>query len=69
MEEPLSKAKTRQADSVVSSTIESSRLEEEEIEQQSSWLWFEFTPYEIGCDELGGMFSGVCCSFTNSQLC
>ena len=28
--------------------------EEEEIEHLSSWLWFEFTPYEVGSDDLGG---------------
>lgn len=22
----------------------------------SRFLWYEFTPYEIGCDEIGGMF-------------
>lgn len=22
----------------------------------ASWLWYEFTPYEVGCDELGGEF-------------
>ena len=55
MEEPLSEAKTRQAISVDSSARESSKHDEEKIEEQSSWLWFEFTPFEVGCDELGGM--------------
>ncbi|EJU04124.1 FabD/lysophospholipase-like protein [Dacryopinax primogenitus] len=26
---------------------------EQAIESLSSWLWFEWTPYEVGCDELG----------------
>ncbi|KZT61963.1 FabD/lysophospholipase-like protein [Calocera cornea HHB12733] len=26
---------------------------EDAIESLSSWLWFEWTPYEVGCDELG----------------
>ena len=38
--------------------IDSSRYdilkkEEEELESKTRWLWFEFTPYEVGCDELG----------------
>lgn len=38
--------------------IDSSRyaiLKEEEkvLESKTRWLWFEFTPYEVGCDELG----------------
>jgi len=25
-----------------------------EQETSSRWLWYEFTPYEVGCDDLGG---------------
>lgn len=25
-------------------------------DSNSRFLWYEFTPYEIGCDEIGGMF-------------
>lgn len=21
---------------------------------ESRWLWYEFSPYEVGCDEIGG---------------
>jgi hypothetical protein len=27
--------------------------EEKELENKTRWLWYEFTPYEVGCDELG----------------
>jgi len=29
------------------------RTEAEELEAQARWLWFEWSPYEVGCDELG----------------
>ncbi|KAG9126079.1 hypothetical protein FRC07_005004 [Ceratobasidium sp. 392] len=29
------------------------RKEAEELEAQARWLWFEWSPYEVGCDELG----------------
>ncbi|CCO27046.1 hypothetical protein BN14_01079 [Rhizoctonia solani AG-1 IB] len=29
------------------------RKEAEELESQARWLWFEWSPYEVGCDELG----------------
>lgn len=25
-------------------------------EVSSQYLWYEFTPYEVGCDEIGGMY-------------
>lgn len=36
-----------------SSRYEILKKEEEELESKTRWLWFEFTPYEVGCDELG----------------
>lgn len=33
------------------------RKEAEELEAQARWLWFEWSPYEVGCDELGGRLS------------
>jgi hypothetical protein len=27
--------------------------EEDELQKKTRWLWYEFTPYEVGCDELG----------------
>ncbi|KAH7339527.1 acyl transferase/acyl hydrolase/lysophospholipase [Rhizoctonia solani] len=29
------------------------RKEAEELEAKARWLWFEWSPYEVGCDELG----------------
>ncbi|QRW21418.1 phospholipase [Rhizoctonia solani] len=29
------------------------RKEAEELEARARWLWFEWSPYEVGCDELG----------------
>ncbi|CUA66912.1 hypothetical protein RSOLAG22IIIB_00362 [Rhizoctonia solani] len=29
------------------------KREAEELEAQARWLWFEWSPYEVGCDELG----------------
>lgn len=28
--------------------------EQARLEQDIRWLWYEFTPYEVGCDEIGG---------------
>ena len=28
--------------------------EHHKLAQSIRWLWYEFTPYEVGCDELGG---------------
>lgn len=31
------------------------RHEEKVVErEESNWLWYEYSPYEVGCDELGG---------------
>ncbi|KAG8890379.1 hypothetical protein FRB98_008954 [Tulasnella sp. 332] len=31
------------------------RQEEKVVErEESNWLWYEYSPYEVGCDELGG---------------
>lgn len=54
LEKPLMKTKEDQAMSVDADRQRLLKEEEKEIEQLSSWLWFEFTPYEVGCDELGG---------------
>ena len=29
---------------------------EQYLAQDIRWLWYEFTPYEVGCDEIGGKF-------------
>ena len=36
------------------------RTEAEELEAQARWLWFEWSPYEVGCDELGGLIRFHC---------
>jgi hypothetical protein len=59
MEKSLFEAKNRQVISVDSNALETSKHEEEKIEGQSSWLWFELTPFEVGCDELGGTRSNL----------
>ena len=35
-----------------------SLLEEQQVhlEEETRFLWYEFTPYEIGCDEIGGEY-------------
>lgn len=51
----MAKTKEEQVLAVDSGRQDLLKEEEKEIEKLSSWLWFEFTPYEVGCDELGGM--------------
>lgn len=29
------------------------KQEEQDLQSKTRWLWYEFTPYEVGCDELG----------------
>ncbi|KZO98758.1 FabD/lysophospholipase-like protein [Calocera viscosa TUFC12733] len=52
-EKPLKEVK-KDKQAAVDEEMES-RLEKAEgaIESLSSWLWFEWSPYEVGCDELG----------------
>lgn len=33
------------------------KQEQERLEADARFLWYEFTPYEIGCDEIGGKSS------------
>jgi phospholipase A2 len=35
------------------SRYEMLQQEDQELENKTRWLWYEFTPYEVGCDELG----------------
>ena len=37
--------------------------EHDKLAQSIRWLWYEFTPYEVGCDELGGKLSLGRCQF------
>lgn len=54
LEKPLAQAKDKERVSVDADRKEVLHQEEREIAQQIPWLWFEFTPFEVGCDELGG---------------
>ncbi|TDL24273.1 FabD/lysophospholipase-like protein [Rickenella mellea] len=53
IEKPLADAKTGEALSVDTERKDMFKKEAKDMEAQSRWLWFEFTPFEIGCDELG----------------
>ena len=54
LEKPLANTQKKQDDAVDEDRKRLLKHEEEEIQKLSSWLWFEFTPYEVGCDRLGG---------------
>lgn len=56
LEKPLADTQKKRHDAVDEDRKEILRHEEEEIQKLSSWLWFEFTPYEVGCDRLGGVY-------------
>lgn len=49
----LQKVREQRERLIDSSRYEMLKEEEKELESKSRWLWFEFTPYEVGCDELG----------------
>ena len=50
----LEEAKEQQEHSLNPLKKQLTTREEEEIAERSNWMWFEFTPYEVGCDEIGG---------------
>jgi phospholipase A2 len=50
---PLQEAREQREYLIDSSRYEMLKEEEKELESKTRWLWFEFTPYEVGCDELG----------------
>lgn len=52
-EKPLEEVRVQRDYLVDSSRYDVLRKEEEELEKKTRWLWYEFTPYEVGCDELG----------------
>ena len=54
LEKPLADTQKKQRDAVDEDRKEVLRKREEEMQELSAWLWFEFTPYEVGCDRLGG---------------
>ncbi|TBU41999.1 FabD/lysophospholipase-like protein [Dichomitus squalens] len=46
----LEEARSRSVDSDRSNLLQ---REQESLARSIRWLWYEFTPYEIGCDEIG----------------
>ncbi|PVF94664.1 FabD/lysophospholipase-like protein [Serendipita vermifera] len=52
-EKPLEEVKEQRDYLVDPSRYELLKKEEEELQRKTKWLWYEFTPYEVGCDELG----------------
>ena len=54
LEKPLTQTKEQGRVSVDAHRRDEVLQKEQEIAQQIPWLWFEFTPFEVGCDELGG---------------
>ncbi|CAE6471564.1 unnamed protein product [Rhizoctonia solani] len=45
------------------------RREAEELEAKARWLWFEWSPYEVGCDELGGCLDTILGAGTSIRAC
>ena len=52
-EKPLEQVREEREYLVDSSRYALLQKEEESLQKQTRWLWYEFTPYEVGCDELG----------------
>ncbi|KAI0354075.1 FabD/lysophospholipase-like protein [Trametes cingulata] len=51
--EAIKEVADEKALSVDSDRAESLDKEQQHLEREIRWLWYEFTPYEVGCDELG----------------
>ncbi|KIM27647.1 hypothetical protein M408DRAFT_329861 [Serendipita vermifera MAFF 305830] len=52
-EKPLEQVREEREYLVDSTRYAMLQKEEEALQKQTRWLWYEFTPYEVGCDELG----------------
>ena len=52
--EAIREVENERAVSVDRSRMRSLDQEEARLAQSIRWLWYEFTPYEVGCDEIGG---------------
>ena len=52
--EAIREVENERAVSVDRSRVRSLDQEEARLAQSIRWLWYEFTPYEVGCDEIGG---------------
>ncbi|KAL5506975.1 NDUFS7 [Sanghuangporus vaninii] len=53
VDKSLEEAKAQQENDTDPLSKQMATREEEEIAERSNWMWFEFTPYEVGCDEIG----------------
>ena len=51
----MRKVELQKAVSVDKDRARSLGSEHDRLAQSIRWLWYEFTPYEVGCDEIGGM--------------
>ncbi|KAI0764706.1 FabD/lysophospholipase-like protein [Fomes fomentarius] len=52
-EQAMREVEVKQATSVDSDCAQSLGREHERLARSIRWLWYEFTPFEIGCDEIG----------------
>lgn len=50
----MREVEVKQATSVDSDRAQSLSSEHERLARSIRWLWYEFTPFEVGCDEIGG---------------
>ena len=50
----MRKVELQKAVSVDKDRARSLGSEHDRLAQSIRWLWYEFTPYEVGCDEIGG---------------
>ena len=57
LEKPLAEAKKEENISINPVRRAEGKREEAKIAEQVPWLWFEFTPFEVGCDDLGGVLT------------
>ncbi|KAL5524090.1 hypothetical protein ACEPAG_8263 [Sanghuangporus baumii] len=53
LDQSLEEAKSQQENTTNPLRKQMATREEDEIAERSNWMWFEFTPYEVGCDEIG----------------
>ena len=53
----MRKVELQKAVSVDKDRARSLGSEHDRLAQSIRWLWYEFTPYEVGCDEIGGKSS------------
>ncbi|KAK4050682.1 mRNA decay protein [Microbotryomycetes sp. JL201] len=49
----IEEKKVESKEAKTASEREDARKAKNELVKQGSWMWFEITPYEVGCDEVG----------------